>query len=217
MQLFAPSANTLARLVLASLIVVPLGALGLITLLPFTPYVTRQNVVVPQPVPFSHQHHVGQLGLDCRYCHLGVETSSYAGIPDTKTCMTCHSQIWTNAPMLAPVRQSLAEGRPLHWHRVNRLPDYVYFDHSIHVAKGIGCSSCHGDVAQMPLLRQTAPLTMDWCVSCHRDPRPALRPPEQIFNTDWKAPADQNRVGQRLLEFYQIHPAHLTDCSVCHR
>lgn len=216
-QIFAPRANTLARSVLLSLVLLPLAGLGLLSALPFTPYVTGQNVVINQPVPFSHEHHVGGLGIECRYCHTGVEHSRYAGLPPTETCMTCHSQIWTNAPMLAPVRQSLAEGRPIPWLRVNRLPDYVYFDHSIHVAKGVGCSSCHGAVERMPLMRQAAPLTMGWCLDCHRDPAQALRPEGEIYNTEWRAPPDQAARGQELIKHYLIKTDHLTDCSVCHR
>lgn len=217
MQLFAPKANTISRLILAGIVGVPLIGVALLCTLSFSPFVTHQNIVVPQPVPFSHKHHVGELGLDCRYCHIGVEASSHAGLPDTETCMTCHSQLWTNAAMLAPVRESLSSGKPLHWQRVNRLPDYVYFDHSIHVAKGIGCSTCHGEVDEMPLVRQSAPLTMGWCVSCHRNPGPALRPPDQIFNLHWAPPPDQATHEADLLKSYHIQKAHLTDCSVCHR
>jgi hypothetical protein len=217
LQLFAPRANTISRLILACIVGVPIVGVALVCTASFTPFVTHQNIVVPQPVPFSHRHHVGELGLDCRYCHLGVEVGSNAGLPDTATCMTCHSQLWTNAPMLAPVRESLASGKPLHWKRVNRLPEYVYFDHSIHVAKGIGCSTCHGQVDEMPLMRQSAPLTMGWCVSCHRDPAPALRPPDQIFNLHWVPPPDQAAHEADLLKSHHIDNAHLTDCSVCHR
>jgi len=191
--------------------------LGLLSALPYTPFVTGRNIVVPQTVPFSHEHHVGGLGIDCRYCHVGVERSRYAGLPPTETCMTCHSQLWTSAPMLAPVRQSLASGEPLHWNRVNRLPDYVYFDHSIHIAKGVGCSTCHGPVDRMPLMQQAAPLTMGWCLSCHRDPAPALRPESAVYDTEWVAPADQAKRGRALLAHYHIDNRHLTDCSVCHR
>ena len=139
-------------------------------------------------MPFSHQHHVGGLGLDCRYCHAGVETSPVAGLPPTHTCMTCHSQLYTQTAMLAPVRESLANNKPIHWNKVNRLPDYVYFDHSIHIAKGVGCTTCHGDVTSMPLMRQAAPLTMGWCLDCHRDPAPNLRPVADVFDPNWKAP-----------------------------
>jgi hypothetical protein len=160
---------------------------------------------------------VGGLGLDCRYCHTSVEQSPVAGLPPTTTCMTCHSQLYTSAAMLAPVRRSLAEHRPIHWNRVHRLPDYVYFDHSIHIAKGIGCSTCHGDVTQMPLTRQAAPLTMSWCLGCHRNPAPHLRPPSAIFDPHWTTPEDQAERGRKLLAHYLIKTEHLTDCSRCHR
>jgi hypothetical protein len=216
-QLFAPRANTIARVALASVIGVPLLSVAFLCVIMYTPFVTRQDVVVPQTVPFSHEHHVGGLGLDCRYCHTGVEQSRYAGLPPTETCMTCHSQLWTNAPMLAPVRESLASGKPLRWQRVNRLPDYAYFDHSVHVSNGVGCSTCHGTVDRMPLMRQAAPLTMGWCLSCHRDPAPNLRPENEIFNTEWTPPPDQAQRGEALLKHYHITNKHLTDCSVCHR
>lgn len=217
MQLFAPRANTISRLALIGLIAGPALVLSLLCLINFTPFVTGQGIVSLQNVPFSHEHHVGGLGLDCRYCHTGVERSSWAGLPDTATCMTCHSQLWTNAEMLAPVRQSLASGIPLHWNRVYRLPDYVYFDHSVHIKNGVGCSTCHGAVDRMPLLRQAAPLTMGWCLDCHRDPKQALRPPDKIFDLHWVPPLDQAEQGRKLMEFYHIHNQHLTDCSVCHR
>ena len=152
---------------------------------------TGRTQTLDQPVPFSHQHHVGGLGLDCRYCHAGVENSPVAGVPPTHTCMTCHSQLYTQTAMLAPVRESLANDTPIHWNKVNQLPDYVYFDHSIHIAKGVACATCHGDVTSMPLMRQTAPLTMDWCLDCHRNPAPNLGPVTDVFDPSPKPPADQ--------------------------
>ena len=160
-------------------------------------------------------HHVGGLGLDCRYCHTGVETSPVAGIPPTHTCMTCHSQLYTQTAMLAPVRESLADDRPIRWNKVNKLPDYVYFDHSIHIAKGVGCTTCHGPVATMPLMRQAAPLTMGWCLDCHRDPAPNLRPAAGV-RSGLAIAADQAERGAILAHQY-IDNKHLTDCSVCHR
>jgi hypothetical protein len=216
-QLFRPGANTIAVVVIVAVFVVPTGALGLSYLLWGSPYATSQFLTVAQPVPFSHAHHVGELGLDCRMCHTGVEKAAFAGIPSTHICMTCHSQIWTNAQMLAPVRHSLASGAPLHWRRVNRVPDYVFFDHSIHVAKGVGCAVCHGPVQEMALMRQQEPLTMGWCLTCHRHVERYIRPKDQVFNMTWRAPLDQEDLGRALIKEYRIDTAHLTDCSTCHR
>jgi hypothetical protein len=217
MQIFRPSADTIARVLLTSLLVVPLVAIAILYWLMRSPYMTNQNLTLSQPVPFSHEHHVGGLGLDCRYCHSGVERSAVAGVPPTHTCMTCHSQLYTQAAMLAPVRRSLAESTPIAWNRVNRLPDYVYFDHSIHIAKGVGCTTCHGTVDQMPLMRAAAPLTMGWCLACHRDPASNLRPMSAIFDPEWTPPQNQREQGEALLAQYHIDNTHLTDCSVCHR
>ena len=216
-QLFRPSADTIARVVLVSLLVLPFALVGGAYAVMRSPYVTNRTITPVQPVPFSHEHHVNGLGLDCRYCHSSVETARVAGVPPTTTCMTCHSQLFTQAQMLAPVRESLAERKPIRWQRVNRLPDYVYFDHSIHVAKGVGCTTCHGAVASMPLMRQDAPLTMGWCLDCHRNPAPHLRQRAEVFDPLWKAPPDQAERGQRLLADYHIRTDHLTDCSTCHR
>lgn len=216
-QLFRPYADSIARIVLVSIVVVPFLAIGVAYWVMRSNYITDQTITLNQPVPFSHVHHVGDLGLDCRYCHTSVETSPIAGVPPTHVCMTCHSQLYTQTAMLAPVRESLADDRPIHWNKVNKLPGYVYFDHSIHIAKGVGCSTCHGAVNYMPLMRQAAPLTMGWCLNCHRDPTPYLRPQSAVFDPDWKAPADQAERGQKLLVKYHIDNHHLTDCSVCHR
>jgi hypothetical protein len=180
-------------------------------------WVTRRFEYIEQPVPFSHEHHVGGLGIDCRYCHVGVESSPVAGVPPTDTCMTCHSQMWLHAPMLAPVRQSWAEGVPLQWNRVHDLPGYVYFDHSIHIAKGVGCSTCHGDVAAMPLTQRVVNLQMRWCVDCHRAPEAHLRPAEDLYDPSWTEPADQQARGTALLTTYHVRKEGLTNCSVCHR
>jgi Cytochrome c7 and related cytochrome c len=215
-HLFRPYADTVARSVLIAIVVVPFLAIGVAYWVSASEYVTDRSLTIDQPVPFSHAHHVGGLGLDCRYCHTGVETSAVAGVPPTHTCMTCHSQLYTQAAMLAPVRASLADGQPIHWNKVNKLPDYVYFDHSIHIAKGVGCSTCHGNVATMPLMLQAAPLTMGWCLKCHRDPAPNLRPASSVFDPDWQFPSDQAQRGLVLAHHY-LDNKHLTDCSVCHR
>ena len=188
-QIFDRSSNALARmsLVLTGLIVIALG----VTLdqLQRSPWVTRQGQRAEQPVPFSHKHHVQGLGLQCQYCHTTVEKSSYAGIPPTKTCINCHAQIWTNAQLLQPVRDSWASGKSIPWVRVHDLPDFVYFNHSIHVNKGVGCASCHGRVDQMPLMYAQNTLQMEWCLDCHRNPAKNLRPAGEIYNMAWESPA----------------------------
>ena len=216
-QIFRPYADTLARIVLVGILVSPFVAVGVAYWVMRSSYITDQSVAIEQSVPFSHEHHVNGLGLDCRYCHSAVEKSAIAGVPPTHTCMTCHSELYTQAEMLAPVRKSLADRAPIRWNKVHRLPDYVYFDHSIHIAKGVGCTTCHGDVQHMPLMRQAAPLTMGWCLECHRDPAPHLRPASAVFDPDWTPPKDQLEAGRKLLTQYLIDPTHLTDCTVCHR
>jgi hypothetical protein len=193
-QVFDRSSNALVRLslVLTGLIVIALG----VTLneLQRSPWVTRQGQRPDQPVPFSHKHHVEGLGLQCQYCHTSVEKSSYAGIPPTKTCMNCHSQIWTNAQLLEPVRNSWATGESIQWIRVHDLPDYVYFNHEIHVNKGIGCASCHGRVDEMPLMYEENTLQMEWCLNCHRNPAVNLRPTAEIYNMAWAGPTSNKPV-----------------------
>jgi hypothetical protein len=181
-------------------------------------YGTDAGVVRPQPVPFSHEHHVGVLGIDCRYCHTGVESNAVAGLPATKTCMNCHSQIWVGSEMLRPVRESYRHDMPLHWRRVYNLPGFVYFDHSIHVQKGVGCSSCHGQIDQMPLTFQVPSLLMEWCLDCHRKPEQQLRPREEVFNMRYRPPADQLSLGLELAKKYDVKDStEITSCSVCHR
>jgi Cytochrome c7 and related cytochrome c len=173
---------------------------------------------VEQPIPFSHKHHVGDDGIDCRYCHTSVERSSFAGLPQTEICMTCHSQLFKDAPVLAPLFQSFETGKPLHWNRVHDLPDFVYFNHSIHVNKGIGCASCHGEVDQMPLTWRTQSLEMQWCLSCHREPERYIRPREQVFNLHWQpGEAEQAVLGPLLVKQYHVQKERITDCSICHR
>jgi hypothetical protein len=196
-----------------------------------SPYVTYAGVVRPQPVPFSHQHHVAAIGIDCRYCHTSVETSGFAGIPPTKTCMNCHSQIWTNAAILEPVRESFRSGKSLVWNRVNDLPDFVYFDHSIHINKGVGCNTCHGAVDRMPLTFNHASLQMEWCINCHRNPAKELRPRDQVFNMRYQKPSeeipvmidgkkftDQMNLGKYLVSAYHLRSVlDITSCNTCHR
>lgn len=215
-QVFHPRANPLVAVVLASLALVLLVSAGLAIALGSSPYATGVGKVPDQPVPFSHEHHVSGLGIDCRYCHDSVTESSFAGIPSTDTCMTCHSQVWTDAEMLAPVRQSLVEDDPIAWVRVHDLPDFVYFNHAVHVDSGIGCESCHGRVDQMPLMTQSEPLTMQWCLDCHRDPAPNLRPPGTITEMGYE-PADDEYAGPGLMQHYGIEPERLVECTTCHR
>lgn len=217
-QIFPRYANVLARVTLWGG-VLAIGALGWAAdSLYHAPYFTGQFWPREQPIPFSHKHHAGDLKLDCRYCHTGVETSASAGMPATETCMTCHSQVFADSPTLAPVRQSFATGVPIAWNRVNSLPDYVYFDHHIHVAKGVGCASCHGPVDEMPRVYQAAPLRMNWCLECHRAPEKRLRPKEAVFSMDYHPPADQEALGRRLAREYHVaSPQTLTNCTTCHR
>lgn len=182
-----------------------------------SPIWTDVSVAVAQPVMFSHRHHAGELQIDCRYCHTSATTSSFAGFPPTETCMTCHSQVFKQSQLLKPVLVSFNTNQPIHWNRVHNLPDYVYFNHSIHVNKGIGCATCHGKVNEMPLVSKDQTLFMEWCLQCHRNPEPNLRPIAQTFNMDWRPPNDQSTQGPRLARAYHLHTAHLTDCTVCHR
>src|ERR1043165_7937100 len=175
-QIFHRRDNTVARVVLFGVVFLPAAAFGVLWLVVRSPYATAAGEAAAQPVPFSHKHHVGDDGIDCRYCHTTVETSSYAGSPSTQTCMNCHSQIWSDSPMLEPVRASYRTGEPLRWTRVHNLPEFVYFDHSIHVNKGVGCATCHGRVDQMPLTYQVASLQMEWCLECHQNPAHYVRP-----------------------------------------
>ncbi|HVS11944.1 MAG TPA: cytochrome c3 family protein [Planctomycetota bacterium] len=198
-------------LVAALLLAVPIALMGWVR----TPYVTGELVPIEQPVPFDHRHHVVDDGIDCRYCHLTVERSPTAGLPSTEVCMGCHSQIWNDSPLLEPVRQSFFESRPIAWQRVHRLPDFVFFNHAIHVAKGIGCESCHGRVDRMPRILQVVPLTMGWCLECHRDPVSHLRPREAITAMGWRPESDAAALRAVLAKRYQVSPS--TDCSSCHR
>jgi Cytochrome c7 and related cytochrome c len=216
-QLFKRRANALAKLTLVG---VPLLIIGVsVTLFAYarSDFWTRVDVPLEQPVPFSHKHHVADDGIDCRYCHTSVENSSFAGVPPTETCMTCHSQIWKDAPVLQPVRDSWQSGTPIKWARVHDLPDYVYFDHSIHVNKGVGCATCHGQVNEMPLIFKTKDLYMRWCLNCHRDPAKFVRPKDQVFNMTYARPEGQNSLGQKLLATNHVHTQGLTDCYTCHR
>jgi hypothetical protein len=214
-QLFPQNTNVLVR-VGALLLVVLAAATGWAYYQGYhSSYFNRVDEFREQPVMFSHKNHIDGLGIDCRYCHTSVEVSSSAGIPPTHTCMSCHSQVWTEAPILEPVRESYRSGRPMEWIRVHDLPDFVYFNHSIHVKQGIGCTTCHGQVDQMPLMRQVNTLYMGWCLDCHRNPERFVRPRDRVFDVDWESPANQLEVGRDLVKQYNIQK--LTHCSACHR
>ena len=214
-QIFSRYANSYARGSIIAVIVLAGAAFGTADRLSRSTYVTRQDTFREQPIQFSHQHHVGGIGIDCRYCHTSVEKAAQAGIPPTKTCMNCHAQIWITSQYLEPVRESYRTDRPLRWTKVNDLPDYVYFNHSVHIRKGVGCATCHGRVDRMPLMYQKASLQMEWCLSCHRDPAQYVRPREAVFQMDYEPPANQAELGAQLVKAYDIRS--LTNCSTCHR
>jgi len=215
-QVFRRRANALAKASIAVAVIL-VGASGwVLHAVYWSPWTTREMSPLEQPVPFSHKHHVFGLGLDCRYCHTSVENSAFAGVPATETCMTCHSQIWKQAPLLAPLRNSLAKNERLPWHRVNDTPDFVFFDHRVHVSHGIGCATCHGQLDQMPLAWQSHSLYMKWCLDCHRNPENYIRPREEVFNLNWTA-TNQLALGKKLVATYQVHTAQMADCSMCHR
>lgn len=214
-QIFHPSTNTISKVSIFGAVFWLGGLAWVLSELNRSSYATDVNVPLEQPVPFSHRHHVSGIGIDCRYCHTSVEDSSFAGLPATETCMSCHSQIWADSPMLEPVRASFRTGQSLRWTRVNDLPEFVYFNHSIHVNKGVGCATCHGRVDQMPLTWRQNSLYMEWCLECHRQPERFVRPREEVFNMEWTPPANQLELGRKLVAEYNIRK--LTDCYTCHR
>ena len=214
-QIFHRSTNTISRVSIYGAVIL-IAILGYaVNVVNQTSYVTEVHNARPQPVPFSHKHHVGELGLDCRYCHSSVEVSSSAGMPPTQTCMACHSQIWTGAAILEPVRASYRDSTPISWTRVNALPDFVYFNHSIHVAKGVGCTTCHGPIAEMNITWRAQSLYMRWCLECHNAPEKYLRPRSEVFNAFYELPSDQEALGNRLMREYKVQK--LTNCTTCHR
>jgi hypothetical protein len=215
-QLFPPNANSFLRW---TLITGGIFAVLLVTALTVFARTSNNNVGVPipQPVDFSHALHTSSLGLDCRYCHSTVETSSFATIPSTETCMTCHSQIRVGAPALEAVQTSWDTELPIEWNRVHDMPDFVYFDHSIHVDKGVGCSTCHGQVDEMAAMWKNEPMTMGWCLECHKSPERFLRPRSEVLNMDYERPDNQLALGQQLVEAYHINTEKLPQCSTCHR
>jgi hypothetical protein len=217
-QLFHHSANALARSTLYGGVFV-VGFLAWVGYqLDNSQYSTGQTVPREQPVPFSHAHHVGDDGIDCQYCHTTVENSSFANIPPLKTCMDCHSQIWRTSSTLEPVRAAFSANASIRWTRVHDLPDFVYFNHGIHISKGVGCETCHGRVDRMPLMWQESTLRMEWCLDCHRHPEQFVRPRELATKMGYHPAADQGEIGRRLVKEYRIQDARfLTSCSTCHR
>jgi hypothetical protein len=213
-QIFHRSFNTLSKVSIFGAVFFVTALCWVLSVVYRSSYVTDVHIAYVQPVPFSHAHHVGQLGIDCRYCHTSVETSSFAGIPPTKICMNCHQQIWVGSDMLEPVRDSYRTDQSIPWQRVHNLPGFVYFDHSIHIHKGVGCVTCHGRVDEMPLTWQEGTLLMEWCVDCHRAPQRHLRPREEVFSMTWKAP-DPDTLGPALAREYHVRS--LISCSTCHR
>lgn len=216
-QIFHRSANSTVKVLIVSALILVIVLLGLLLNINRIYYVNQVNIPKDQPVPFSHKHHVTGMGIDCRYCHNTVETTAFAGIPATETCMSCHAQIWTEAPILEPVRASLRTNTSLQWTRVHDLPDFVYFNHSIHINKGVGCQTCHGQVDQMPLMFKVNSLNMEWCLECHRNPALFLRPRDQVFNMLYTPPANQEALGRQLVAEYHVQTSQLTNCSICHR
>ncbi|OWK36191.1 cytochrome c3 family protein [Fimbriiglobus ruber] len=227
-QVFPKSMNIVARLCVLGLpLLAASGAVGAAAFYR-SDYTTGAREVVEQPVPFSHKHHVAQLGIDCKYCHTAFETSASAGFPPTQTCMNCHQQMWQAADLLAPVRDGYQKNVPITWTKIHNVPDYTYFNHSIHVAKGVGCASCHGAIDDMNLVFQSKTLLMEWCLDCHRAPEKHLRPQEEVTNMAWKAsdkinpatgkPYDQLTLGKELKEAHMVrNPDVITNCSICHR
>ncbi len=215
-QIFKSSTNSLARVsIILGIVVLAAGGGALFELIADSNYATRQGDAREQPIPFSHAHHVGSMGIDCRYCHTSVENSDWAVIPPTKTCMNCHSQIWINSSTLEPVRESFRTNQSIKWTKVYDLPDYVYFNHSIHVKKGVGCETCHGRIDEQPLTYQNPSLQMRWCLDCHRNPEQYLRPKDKITTMGYVPSEPQEQLGARLVKEYHVQK--LDTCWTCHR
>lgn len=213
--LFRPFHNTAVRISLLGLVLLFTGTLVGLMVYARTPWARGTNEPIEQPIEFDHRHHSRDEGIDCRYCHDTVEVSAYAGIPPTELCLNCHAQVWNSSPLLAPVRESFYSGRPIVWRRVHRVAEFVYFNHAIHVQKGVGCATCHGRVDLMPMVYQVHSMTMGWCLACHRDPVPSLRPVSEMTSMTWTPPADDPDLGRRLAEEYDVRTR--TSCDACHR
>lgn len=214
-QIFHRSFNTISRVTIFGAVFILAGLGWALSVFVRSSYASNVGIVRAQPIPFSHEHHVNGLGIDCRYCHNSVEHSAYPGMPPTKTCMNCHEQIWVGSEMLGPVRESYRTGVPIEWSRVHRLAEFAYFNHSVHVNKGVGCTTCHGPVNHMPLMWQHGTLLMEWCLECHRQPERFVRDRKDVFSVEWTEPWDQSQKGRELVAEYKIES--LIHCSTCHR
>ncbi len=224
-QVFHPSSNTIAKLIILG-VVLGVPGLGVALMSINLSYGNSVYIPIEQPIQFSHKHHVGDDGIDCRYCHTSVDKGRFANVPPTETCMTCHSQIWSDSPELKPVYDSFKSGKPISWKRVHDMPDFVYFNHAIHVDKGVSCVSCHGRVDKMPLTTKVHTMSMSWCLDCHRHPERYIRPKDKVYDLDWTpsemrdengVPYTQAKLGSELVKKYNIMPAsQLTNCSICH-
>ncbi len=217
-QLFPPRSNKIAKLSIIAVVVLSAAVIGGLAWYTHSPTFTKVGAEVPQPVPFSHNLHVKAVGLNCRYCHVGVDQSAFADLPPAETCMSCHSQIRKDSPTLQPVRDSYLNGTPLAWNRVNDLPDFVYFNHEIHVAKGVGCETCHGRMDQVTTAVRSKYFYMSTCMECHNNPGQYLRPQANIYDMGYTPTEDQAVLGAKLVAEYNIMPiSQLSDCSICHR
>lgn len=238
-QLFHPAANTLAKISIALIAIGPVALICTASAVSRAAFNTKVGVPQEQPVPFSHEHHVSELGIDCRYCHVSVEKSANATIPATETCMSCHSQIWTNSPLLEPVRESYKTGTPIKWNVVNKVPEFVYFNHSIHINRGVKCNICHGPVQKMQLVQKGQAFFMAWCLDCHRNPEKGVGKREDVFafyektqqgeadlNSEESALAhtgnysrssEELEEGKKLVAEYGVKTKQLADCWICHR
>jgi hypothetical protein len=212
-MLFPKWSNRAAAAVLGGLPLIIVGAISAFAYY-ISPYNTQVGYAPEQPIAYSHRLHAGELGIDCRYCHVGVEKSPVAMVPTAETCMNCHTAILPDSPEILKVKEAYLTGKPIEWERIHRLPEYAYFDHSIHVNSGIGCESCHGRIDQMEVVYQEKPLSMGWCLDCHRNPEDNVRPKDQITTMGW-SPEDQTALGLQLVEEYHLNPT--TNCSGCHR
>lgn len=213
--IFRPKHNTLARLSLVVLAAGGAGTIGGLLIWARTPTARGMEQPVEQPLQFDHRHHTRDEGIDCRYCHNTVEKSAFAGIPPTQLCLNCHSQVWNKSPLLEPVRQSFIENKPMVWNRVYKVPEFVYFNHAIHVNKGVGCVTCHGRVDQMAAVEKASSLTMSWCLDCHRNPTKNIRPVEEVTNMTWKPEGDPVEATRVFAEKNEVHTR--TSCTTCHR